>query len=161
MGHKTHAISSAIRKATLAAAAMAVRAKTIGVPTRSVSGLQREVKSVAKPLCSIAAIAATLAASPALAECSGNGCTGVRITGLYTYGGDSQGYAWITTSGTETNLGNCTPDSGIFIKVEGGTPKVDWLFAQLLTAYQTQETLSVRTMDGGGVCRVSYIFAQK
>lgn len=102
-----------------------------------------------------------LTAQPALAECSLDQCDAVRITGVYTYGAYSPGHAWIATSGTETLLSTCTPESGSLLRVDGSEPKSDWLFAQILAAYQTQETLLVRVTGGGGVCRVAYIFAQK
>lgn len=115
-----------------------------------------------KHISRIAIAAAVLGCSTAsFAECSSDVCTGITITGIYTYGASSPGFAWITTSGTEALLTTCTPDSGIFIRVDGQEAKSDWLYSQLLTAFQTNQRLDLRVTGGGGVCRLEHVFVQK
>jgi hypothetical protein len=93
-------------------------------------------------------------AQPALAECAGQYCFDVRISYLYTDGGGS---SWISTTGNESLLG-CTPDSGNLIRIDPTTLQSNWLYSSIMTAYVTNQTVTVRVADPPGTCTVLYMF---
>lgn len=87
----------------------------------------------------------------AYAECYSGGCTEVYVDELYP---DSGG-AWIQTSGTET-LANCTADSGIFLRLNGG-PGFDAIYSTLLAAQISEKKVGIRIVDGSNPCTISYV----
>ena len=105
---------------------------------------------------SIIGIALSIAAmaQPALAECAGQYCHDVRISFLYTSDG---GPSWISTTGNESLLG-CTPDSGNLIRIDPTTLQSNWLYSSIMTAYVTNQTVTVRVADPPGTCTVLYMF---
>ena len=50
------------------------------------------------------------------ADCVRNTCTQVYVQSIYT---ESPADSWIQTTGTETNLVGCVPDSGLFLWLNG------------------------------------------
>ena len=98
------------------------------------------------------ALALASAAQPALAECSELRCTDVRISYLYT---DAGGSSWLSTTGTESLL-SCTPDSGDLIRIDPATLQSNWLYSSIMTAYVTNQTVTVR-VNPSGTCTVVYM----
>lgn len=88
----------------------------------------------------------------AYAECSASGCWGVYIEELYP---ESQGGAWIKTSGDET-LANCTVDGNVYLRLND-SPGFKAIYATLLAAQLADKKVSIRIAEGSAPCSVIYV----
>ncbi|HEU5138250.1 MAG TPA: hypothetical protein VFU13_24100 [Steroidobacteraceae bacterium] len=96
---------------------------------------------------------AVVLAATASAECSATGCWSVHVEELYPEAG---GGAWIRTSGNEM-LANCTANSGVYLRLEGGEPGFKEIYATLLAAQLADKLVNIRIQEGSGNCRVLYV----
>lgn len=93
------------------------------------------------PLKRITALFGLLASFAASADCSVDACSDVYVDQIYVDSGTNN---WIRTSGTETNLSVCAPDSGVYLWLDG-------------TATQKKEVLAALMLAGRGVQHVGTI----
>lgn len=103
-------------------------------------------------IASAVAVVACLAPGAAYADCAGGWCTGVKINYVFTSGSVD---GWISTTGTEAGL-SCTPESSKLIRVSATSSNAQQLYAMILTAYTSGQTVDVRTTETG-TCTVGYI----
>jgi hypothetical protein len=93
----------------------------------------------------------SLAAMQARAECTTSGCNDVYVKQLYADAVDT--HFWVETTGTETSL-NCTPASGVLLKVAADSKQV---FALLLSAQLADKVVRIRVNEGTNPCTVAYV----
>ena len=86
------------------------------------------------------------------AECGGNNCNFVKITEMHVF---YDGTVWVATTGTETNLTNCTTSSSM-IKVDTTTVGGKNIYSALLSAQARDKNVQLRTMDNTNPCQVHY-----
>lgn len=67
---------------------------------------------------------------------------------------------WIQTSGNET-LANCTPDSGVYLRLPGTATKFKEAYLLLLTAQVTGVQIFVRIVEGSNPCTISEVRMQR
>lgn len=102
-----------------------------------------------RPLLALALSAFALA-TPALAECNKNRCTG-EIERLYV----NANHALVTTTSDERRL-NCRLQDDRYIRLEFDHPAFKELYAMLLTAKSARLTTTLRIEEGSRGCRLSY-----
>ncbi|PHR54837.1 MAG: hypothetical protein COA47_14830 [Robiginitomaculum sp.] len=91
----------------------------------------------------------------AFADCDGVGCNNVKIEMLYV----ASGVTYLKTSGTETQLDNCVPVSGIMVSLDHSHSSADKIYALLLTAYTGKLNVNLRfndTAGNSGACKINY-----
>jgi hypothetical protein len=93
----------------------------------------------------------TMLAGTAAAECNSAGCSGY-VDEIYM---DVDGL-WLQTSGNET-LANCTPNSGVFLRLSGSSARFKEMYAMLQTAQVAGWQVFVRINDGSNPCTIQYI----
>ena len=79
---------------------------------------------------------ALLASLGAAAECAVDACSDVLVDQIYVETGAN---SWIRTSGTETNLNMCTPDSGVYLWLDGSLAQKKEVLALLMLAYSLEK----------------------
>lgn len=93
--------------------------------------------------------------SAALAECELGAYRDIKITYLYV---DGTSASWLSTSGNEALLNECTPDGGVLLRIDLLRANADWLYTTALTAFTTNQTVTVRLDPSApGTCTVAYI----
>lgn len=92
----------------------------------------------------------------AFAACSGQSCTGVKITRIVV---ESDGGTVISTSGDESKL-TCNAGSNGYIKVDPNAKNYNSTYSLLLTAHTTEHPIWVRTTDSGA-CSLIYAVSDK
>lgn len=104
----------------------------------------------------LAVLAALVAFPPsALAECDTGACKDIKITFLYV---DSTAASWLSTSGNEALLTECAPGGSPLLKIDPLRTNADWLYTMALTAFTTNQTVSVRIDTSvPSTCTVAYI----
>lgn len=110
----------------------------------------------------IAVAAFLLAVSPmCLADCSGEVCSSVMIEQIYVESGEWGNNNWIRTSGTETNLSGCIPDSGVYLWLSGNLSQKKEVLALLMMAYALDKPISVRVTNGARGCSIAYAYLDR
>lgn len=92
----------------------------------------------------------------AMAECSNTKCNDVKIKEMHVF---SDGTVWLGTTGTETNLTNCTTQSSL-IKLDTTTGGGKNIYSALLAAQARDQSVQVRTMDNVNPCQIVYIITE-
>lgn len=87
------------------------------------------------------------------AECAGVMCGDVKVQSMQV---DAGGTVWIQTTGTEANL-DCTPNSGIFIKLDGSASGGKNVYSGLLAYKLADKALNIRVIDNSNPCELAYI----
>jgi len=103
---------------------------------------------------SITAVTAMCLAPPAIAACADRICSDVTIERLVTA---TAADSLIMTSGDEANL-SCTPDGGIYLKLDMTATYAQPLYAHILSAQMANRTVSVKLSDTQSVCTIQYIY---
>jgi len=95
----------------------------------------------------------------AFAECSSNACNDVKVEEMQIA---TSGIVWIQTGGNEALLASsvCTPDSGIFIKLDTSTNGGKNIYSALLSAQAQSKNVSIKVTNGVTPCQVEYINAK-
>jgi hypothetical protein len=91
----------------------------------------------------------------AFADCGETTCVNVKITMLYV----TSGITHLQTTGTETNLTNCTPEGGSLVSLSHSHGSADKIYAALLSAYVGKLNIRLRfndTAGGTGACHIQY-----
>jgi hypothetical protein len=101
----------------------------------------------------IGTIFALVFGSIAAAECTATGCWDVYVEELYP---EATGGIWIRTSGSET-LANCTPDSGVYLRLTNAQAGYREIFSTLLAAQLADKKVSIRINPGSNPCSVAYV----
>ncbi len=101
---------------------------------------------------------ALLATFVSAADCSVEMCSDVYVDQIYIESGINN---WIRTSGTETNLSICTPDSGVFLWLDGAVAQKKEVLALLMMAYALDKPVSIRVSNGARGCHISYVFINR
>jgi hypothetical protein len=100
-------------------------------------------------------VAALAFPSAAFAECTPGACNDVKITFFYVDGSNA---SWLSTSGTETLVTQCAADGGVLLKIDPLRANADWLYSTALSAFMTNQTVSVRLdLSVPGTCTIAYI----
>jgi hypothetical protein len=92
-----------------------------------------------------------------MADCAQSVCANVHVDQLYAETGLAGRNYWIRTSGTETNLNVCAPDSGAFLRIDGSLPQAKETFALLMMAYSLDKPISIRVQDGSRGCEITFV----
>lgn len=92
-------------------------------------------------------------AKSVFAECDSNSCDSVKINEMHVF---YDGAVWVGTSGTESNLTNCTSSSSL-IKVETATTGGKNIYSALLSAQARDKEVWIRTMDNVIPCQAHYV----
>jgi len=100
----------------------------------------------------------SVASFVAAADCSVDACADVYIDQIYVESGTN---SWIRTSGTETNLSVCTPDSGVYLWLDGNQPQKKEVLAALMLAYSLDKPVYVRVTNGARGCSIAYIYMNR
>ncbi len=87
------------------------------------------------------------------ANCATGSCTDVKIQEMQVV---SDGVVYIQTSGIEAAL-NCTPESGVFIKLNATTDGGKIIFSSLLASQQANKNVNIRIIDNVSPCQVVYV----
>lgn len=95
-----------------------------------------------------------LAAFASAAECTVDACADVYVDQIYVESGTN---SWIRTSGTETNLSVCAPDSGVYLWLDGSTPQKKEVLAVLMMAYAMDKPVYFRVTNGARGCHIAYV----
>lgn len=110
-------------------------------------------KQPAKILATLMALVAF--PSAAIAECEIGACRDIKITFLYV---DGTAASWLSTSGNEALLTECATGGSPLLKIDPLRTNADWLYTTALTAFTTNQTVSVRIDPSvPGTCTVAYI----
>lgn len=99
-----------------------------------------------------------LASLTAAAECTVDACSDVLVDQIYMEIG---GNGWIRTSGTETNLNMCTPNSGVYLWLDGSTAQTKGVLSLLMLAYSLDKPVYIRVVNGSHGCAVTYAFLNR
>jgi hypothetical protein len=99
-----------------------------------------------------------LAAFTSAANCSVDMCSDVLVDQIYVESGTN---IWIRTSGTETSLTVCAPDSGVYLWLDGNTPQKKEVLAVLMMAYAMEKPVYFRLANGARGCHISYVFMNR
>lgn len=91
--------------------------------------------------------------SMGVADCSGVICTDVSIQSMQV---SNTGAVWIKTSGIETGL-NCTPNSDVYLWLDGGKPGRNVIYSALLAYKVAGKNLDFRIVESSNPCEVLYI----
>ena len=89
----------------------------------------------------------------AISECSGIACADVKVLNMQV---DIDGTVWIQTTGDETKL-NCTPNSGVYLKLNGNTSGGKNIYSGLLAYKMAEKNLVFRIVENTNPCELSYI----
>ncbi len=101
-------------------------------------------------------IIASIACSFSYAGCSGNSCTDVTITRLYTI---ADGSTVISTSGDESQL-DCDAGNSGYITLEPEKKNYNATYSLLLAAHISDMPIWVRASDSGE-CQVVYVVSDR
>lgn len=99
-----------------------------------------------------------LAAFVSAADCSVETCSDVYVDQIYVESGANN---WIRTSGTETNLSICTPDSSVFLWLDGSAAQKKEVLSLLMMAYALDRPVTIRLGNGVRGCQISYVFIDR
>lgn len=88
-----------------------------------------------------------LLSAGAHANCTADACSSVLIDEIYIESGLYSSNIWIQTSGTETNL-NCTPNSGVFLRLSDSMAQQKTVLASLLAAQSMDKPVFIRVAAG-------------
>lgn len=103
----------------------------------------------------------SLASFAAAAECSGEMCSEVHIEQIYVESGQWGNSTWIRTTGTETNLSICTPDSNVYLWLDGNLSQKKEVLSLLMLAYSSDKPVSIRLSTGARGCSIAYAFLNR
>ncbi|WP_435274578.1 hypothetical protein ACMAZF_14995 [Psychrobium sp. nBUS_13] len=92
----------------------------------------------------------------AIAHCTGNSCTNVKITRIYV---NPDNNTVISTSGDESKL-NCDAGKNGYITLDPNGKNYNSTYSLLLTAHTTEHPIWVRT-SAAGSCKVVYVVSDK
>jgi hypothetical protein len=92
------------------------------------------------------------------AECTVDACSNVYVDQIYVESGTN---SWIRTSGTETNLSVCTPDSGVYLWLDGSLPQKKEVLSVLMMAYALEKPVYFRLTSGARGCSIAYVFVNR
>ena len=90
------------------------------------------------------------------AGCNAGACSSVKIESILIL---SNGSITVGTSGTETGL-TCTASGGRYLAIDANSIGKNAMYSALLTAQTTKATLSIRTNDDAGACKITYVFSK-
>lgn len=93
----------------------------------------------------------------AVSECMPTYCSAVKIQEMQV---DHSGVVWIQTTGAETNLTNCVPESSVFIKVDTASTGGKNIYSALLSAQARDKAIKIRTMDNVNPCQAHYVVVE-
>jgi hypothetical protein len=99
-----------------------------------------------------------LAALGTAAECSVDACSDVLVDQIYVETGAN---SWIRTSGTETNLNMCTPDSGVYLWLDGSLAQKKEVLSLLMLVYSLDKPVYIRVTNGARGCAIAYVFLNR
>ncbi len=94
----------------------------------------------------------------AAAECSVDACSDVLVDQIYVETGAN---SWIRTSGTETNLNMCTPDSGVYLWLDGSLPQKKEVLSLLMLAYSLEKPVYIRVANSARGCAIAYVLLNR
>jgi hypothetical protein len=106
----------------------------------------------------IAGLLGLLVAFASAADCASNMCSDVYVDQIYVEGVIDN---WIRTSGTETSLSVCTPDSGVYLWLDGAAAQKKEVLALLMMAYAMDKPVSIKVTNGARGCHISYVFINR
>ncbi len=87
------------------------------------------------------------------AGCGGGVCTDVNITEMQI---DVGATIYVQTSGVEASL-NCTPQAGVYLKLNGSTDGGRNIYSALLASQTTGKKLKIRILDNVSPCEITYV----
>lgn len=93
-----------------------------------------------------------------VADCTIDACSDVYVDQIYVESGAN---SWIRTSGTETNLSVCTPDSGVYLWLDGSLAQKKEVLAVLMMAYALDKPVYFRLTNGARGCSIAYVFVNR
>ena len=99
-----------------------------------------------------------LVSATSTANCYVNMCTDVQIEQIYV---ESEQNIWVQTSATETSLSVCTPDSGIFLWLDGSALQKKEVLSLLMLAYSMEKPVSIRVGNGARGCSIAYVLLDR
>jgi hypothetical protein len=101
-------------------------------------------------------------APAALADCSGVMCTSVHVEAINAETSELSAAhdVWVQTTGLESAL-SCTPDSGVWMKLNMEKPGSKEVYAMLLTAFTTDKLVNIRVVQGSTNCLIAYVFMSR
>jgi hypothetical protein len=102
-----------------------------------------------------------MASFAAAADCSVDMCSNVSIEQIYVESGSSGNSTWIRTSGTETNLSMCSPDSSVYLWLDGNVSQKKEMLSLLMMAYALDKPVSIRVYNGSRGCAIAYAFLNR
>lgn len=100
-------------------------------------------------------VIACVSAMPAHAACHGYYCTGT----IQQLTADSDG-TWLMMTGGLGGLTNCTPDSGLFLRVPKSGNNYAAQHAIVLAAKLSDRAVTVRMVDGSNPCVAAYVYVE-
>jgi hypothetical protein len=99
-----------------------------------------------------------LVAFAASGDCTNNMCSDVYVDQIYV---ESVTDNWIRTSGTETNLSICAPDSGVYLWLDGTVAQKKEVLSLLMMAYAMENPVNIKLTNGAHGCQISYVFINR
>lgn len=117
-------------------------------------------RSLARALAAATAagLATLLLSFAASADCSIDACSSVYVERIYVESGANN---WIMTSGTETNLTVCSPDSGVFLWLDGSLAQKKEVLALLMMAYSLDKPVYIRVTNGARGCLIAFVWLDR
>jgi hypothetical protein len=88
------------------------------------------------------------------AECSGHSYNDIKVQEMQVNADDA--IVWVQTTGTESSL-NCTPQAGVFLKLDTGSVGGKNVFSTLLSTQARDSLINIRTGDNVSPCRIVYV----
>ncbi len=126
----------------------------IGAGSKRRARVRKSMKLAFGALLSAASFAAA-------ADCSVDMCSNVSIEQIYVESGSSGNSTWIRTSGTETNLSMCSPDSSVYVWLDGNMSQKKEVLSLLMMAYALDKPVSIRLYNGARGCAIAYAFLNR
>lgn len=102
--------------------------------------------------------AGLLASLVSAADCTVDACSDVYVDQIYVESGTN---SWIRTSGTENNLSICTPDSGVYLWLDGSLPQKKEVLSLLMMAYALDKPVYFRVTNGARGCAIAYVLLNR
>ena len=96
-------------------------------------------------------------APTAYADCSGLRCDAIYIETLYADSGELGSDIWLQTSGNESAL-NCTPNSGVWLKLRGSAESKKEVYALLSMAFAMDKPVTIRVVENSQDCLIAYAY---
>ena len=100
------------------------------------------------------ALAAILAPNFANATCATYVCWNEQIEMLYP---NKSGPVYVTTTGNEGNLTQCTPLSGKYFVMNMSDLGASAIYSTLLAAFHADEDIRIVAVPGSNPCQISYV----